>query len=190
MWFALAGINAVMMRMQLSRPENTLLGPDRSALFIIIDCLRLDQWRVIRPLLAPHFDIVEHLYSSILPTATPYARNAIFSGLYPEEIARRRPDWLSSGDEGSLNAFEDELFKDHLRELTGKDLPVHYEKVFTDENADELVGRVRGALKRKSVVTLVFNFVDLLTHGRSESAILMEVARDAKARLDLRQCRV
>jgi CheY-like chemotaxis protein len=154
---------------------------DSALLFVIIDCLRLDQWRVIRPLLAQQFDITEHLYSSILPTATPYARNAIFSGMYPEEIARKRPDWLSTPDEGSLNSFEDELFRDHLKELIGRDVPVHYEKVFTDENADELVGRVRGALKSKAIVTLVFNFVDLLTHGRSESAILMEVARDVPA---------
>jgi hypothetical protein len=143
--------------------------------------LRLDQWRVIRPLLAEQFDITEHLYCSILPTATPYARNAIFSGLYPEEIARQRPDWLATTDEGSLNSFEDELFRNHLRELLGRDVPVHYEKVFTDESSDELIGRVRSALKGKGIVTLVFNFVDLLTHGRSESAILMEVARDVPA---------
>ena len=149
-------------------------------LFVIIDCLRLDQWRVIRPLLGEQFDIVEHLYCSILPTATPYARNAIFSGSFPDEIARRRPDWLAS-DEGGLNTFEDELLRDHLRELLGRTVPVHYEKVFSDEGADELVGRVRGAFKRGAVVTLVFNFVDLLTHGRSESAILMEVARDVAA---------
>jgi CheY-like chemotaxis protein len=156
------------------------IGQD-ALLFIIIDCLRLDQWRVIRPLLAEQFDITEHLYCSILPTATPYARNAIFSGLYPEEIARARPEWLASLDEGSLNSFEDDLFRDHLRELSGRDLRVHYEKVFTDENADELIGRVRGAFKARSIITLVFNFVDLLTHGRSESAILMEVARDVPA---------
>jgi CheY-like chemotaxis protein len=150
-------------------------------LFVIIDCLRLDQWRVLRPLIAQQFDITEHLYSSILPTATPYSRNAIFSGLYPEEIARQRPEWLATPDEGSLNAFEDELFRDQMRGLLGRDVPIHYEKVFTDENADELIGRVRGALKSKAIVTLVFNFVDLLTHGRSESAILMEVARDVPA---------
>jgi hypothetical protein len=63
----------------------------------------------------------------------------------------------------------------------GRPVPVHYEKVFTDENADELLGRVRSAFKGKGIVTLVFNFVDLLTHGRSESAILMEVARDVPA---------
>jgi CheY-like chemotaxis protein len=149
-------------------------------LFIIIDCLRLDQWRMIRPLLARDFDITESLYYSILPTATPYSRNAIFSGLYPEEIAQQRPEWWET-DEGSLNSFEDDLFRRQLKKLIGKDVPVHYEKVFTDENSDDLIGRVRGALKGNQVVACVFNFVDLLTHGRSESAILMEVARDVPA---------
>jgi hypothetical protein len=131
-------------------------------------------------MLARDFDITESLYYSILPTATPYSRNAIFSGLYPEEIARQRPDWWET-DEGSLNAFEDDLFRDQLKRLTGKEVPVHYEKVFTDENAEDLITRVRGALRSNAVVAAVFNFVDLLTHGRSESAILMEVARDVPA---------
>ena len=149
-------------------------------LFVIIDCLRLDQWRVMRPMIAQQFDITESLYCSILPTATPYSRNAIFSGEYPEEVARTHPGWWET-DEGSLNAFEDELFRAQMKRLTGKDVPVHYEKVFTDENSEELLARVRGALKAHSVVAVVFNFVDLLTHGRSESAILMEVARDVQA---------
>jgi CheY-like chemotaxis protein len=150
---------------------------DGPVLFVIIDCLRLDQWRALRPLLADTFDIDEELYSSILPTATPYSRNALFSGLFPDAIAKEYPDWWGQ-DEGSLNAFEDDLFRSHIRELTGDDVPVHYEKIFTDENADELVGRVRNAFKSGGVISLVFNFVDLLTHGRSESSLLMEVARD------------
>jgi hypothetical protein len=158
-------------------PNYTAGGP---LLFVIIDCLRLDQWRVIRPMLAADFDITESLYCSILPTATPYSRNAIFSGSYPEEIARQRPEWWET-DEGSLNSFEDDLFRAQLKKLTGRDVPIHYEKVFTDENSEELIGRVRGALKANNVVAVVFNFVDLLTHGRSESAILMEVARDVPA---------
>ncbi|MGQ0560472.1 MAG: T9SS response regulator signal transducer PorX [Gemmatimonadota bacterium] len=149
-------------------------------LFVVIDCMRLDQWRVIRPLLARDFDISESLYYSILPTATPYSRNALFGGMYPDQIAQQRPDWWAT-DEGSLNAFEDELLRDQLERLTGSTVPVHYEKVFTDENADDLIARVRGALKGNQVVACVFNFVDLLTHGRSESAILMEVARDVPA---------
>jgi CheY-like chemotaxis protein len=146
-------------------------------LFMIIDCLRLDQWRAMKPLLADLFDIDEQLYSSILPTATPYARNALFSGRFPASIAEEYPEWWAR-DEGSLNAFEDDLFRAHLKKLTGRDIDVVYEKVFTDDEADELEGRVRNAFKTDAVVSLVFNFVDLLIHGRSESSLLMEVARD------------
>jgi CheY-like chemotaxis protein len=152
----------------------------RGLLFVVIDCLRLDQWRVLQPLLGRDFEVEESLYSSILPTATPYSRNAIFSGQFPDDIAAARPEWWTI-DEGSLNAFEDELLREQLLRLTGHELPVHYEKVFTDDGGDELVARVRGALRSGAVVAVVFNFVDMLTHGRSESAILMEVARDAEA---------
>jgi CheY-like chemotaxis protein len=153
---------------------------DGPLLFVVIDCLRLDQWRALRPILAPLFDIEEELYSSILPTATPYSRNALFSGQFPDEIARDHPDWWGT-EEGSLNAFEDELFHSHLKRLTGRDIPVHYEKIFSDDGAEELIARVRNALRGEGVVSLVFNFVDLLTHGRSESSLLMEVARDEPA---------
>jgi hypothetical protein len=146
-------------------------------LFVVIDCLRLDQWRMIRPMLGDAFDIEESLYASILPTATPYARNALFSGKYPDTIAAERPGWWGN-EEGSLNAFEDELLREQLRRLAGRDVPVHYEKVFSDAEGEDLVARVRGALAGDGVVAVVYNFVDLLTHGRSESAILLEVARD------------
>lgn len=151
--------------------------------FVVLDCMRLDQWRVIAPLLARYFEIEESYHYSILPTATPYARNAIFSGLFPDELARRRPDWWdSSDDEGSLNAFEDELLRDQLRYLTGRKVPVHYDKIFTDRDGEKVRSRVRSALKTPgSVLALVFNFVDLMTHGRSESPILMEVANDEAA---------
>jgi DNA-binding response OmpR family regulator len=148
-------------------------------LFVIIDCMRLDQWRMIRPMLGGLFDIDEDLYASILPTATPYSRNAIFGGEFPDRIAKRHPQWWGT-EEGSLNAFEDTLLKDQLRRLAGRDVPVHYEKVFTDAEGEDLVSRVRGAMAG-GVTAVVFNFVDLLTHGRSESTILMEVARDVPA---------
>jgi len=163
-----------------------LLGPE-PVFFVVLDCMRLDQWRVIAPLLAPHFEIEERLQFSILPTATPYARNAIFSGWFPNRIAETHPGWWDfSDDEGSLNAFEDELLKDQLKRITGREVPVHYEKVFSDREEDQVRGRIRSALKTKgTVVALVFNFVDLMTHGRSESPILMEVARDEAALRDI-----
>jgi len=159
-----------------------LLGTE-PVFFVVLDCMRLDQWRAIAPLVGKFFDIEESCHYSILPTATPYARNAIFSGLFPDQIAANRPGWWdTSGDEGSLNTFEDKLLRQQLRRLAGRDVPVHYEKVFTDRDEKQVRGRLLSALKtRGSVVAMVFNFVDLMTHGRSESPILMEVARDESA---------
>ncbi len=159
-----------------------LMGND-PVFFVVLDCMRLDQWRVISPLLGEFFDVHESYHYSILPTATPYARNAIFSGLFPDQIARARPEWWdSSDDEGSLNAHESEMLREQLRRLTGKDGPVHYEKVLSDMRSDQVRARVRtAARKRGAVIAMVFNFVDLMTHGRSESPILMEVAKDAAA---------
>lgn len=163
-----------------------LLGED-PVFFVVLDCMRLDQWRVMSPLLARYFEIEEGYHYSILPTATPYARNAIFSGQYADQIARDRPAWWNqSDDEGSLNAFEDELLEEQLRRLTGRDVPVHYEKIFSDRDSDQVRARVRRALKTPGgVVAMVFNFVDLMTHGRSESPVLMEVAKDESALRDL-----
>ena len=159
-----------------------LLGED-PVFLVVLDCMRLDQWRVIAPLIAQHFEIEESYHYSILPTATPYARNALFSGQFPDQIAEDRPSWWNrSDDEGSLNAFEDELLEAQLERLTGRKVPVHYEKIFTDREGDQVRGRVGSALKQPgSVIAMVFNFVDLMTHGRSESPILMEVAKDEAA---------
>jgi CheY-like chemotaxis protein len=160
---------------------------DEPVYFVVLDCMRLDQWRAITPLLAPYFEIEEKYHYSILPTATPYARNAIFSGQYPDDIARKNPGWWdSSDDEGSLNAFEDRLLESQLRRLTKRKVPVHYDKIFSDREGDQVRARVRSAVKTPgSVIALVFNFVDLMTHGRSESPILMEVAKDEAALRDL-----
>ena len=153
------------------------------ALFVVIDCLRLDQWEVLRELVTPLFDVEESHYYSILPTATPFARNAIFSGLFPMEIAARHPDWWGqASDEESLNTHEAELLTEQLGELVGRPVPVRYEKVFSSvEGAGDLLRRLPAHLAQDGVTALVFNFVDQLTHGRSESAILYEVARDEAA---------
>ncbi|MBI1966458.1 MAG: response regulator [Gemmatimonadetes bacterium] len=151
-------------------------------LFLLIDCLRLDQWAALRDLITPLFDVEESHYYSILPTATPFARNAIYSGLFPMEIAARHPDWWgSAADEESLNAHEAELLTEQLAELVGKPVPVRYEKIFTAADGADLLRRLPAHLAQDGVTALVFNFVDQLTHGRSESAILYEVARDADA---------
>src|SRR5438132_10283491 len=151
-------------------------------LFIVVDCLRLDQWEALRDLVTPLFDVEESHYYSILPTATPFARNAIFSGLFPMEIAARHPDWWGqASDDESLNAHEAELLTEQLRELVGAPVPVRYEKLFSSVDGGELLRRLPAHLSQDGVTALVFNFIDQLTHGRSESAILYEVARDEAA---------
>ncbi len=150
-----------------------------SVLFVVMDCMRLDQWRVLQPLLAPLFDIEVSYHFAVLPTATPYSRNSLFSGLFPGEIAARFPDLWGSGEreDESLNAHEHELLRHHLRELQ-LSMAVRYEKITSSAEADELGRRVASAVAGEGIGAFVFNFVDLLTHGRSESAILYEVARD------------
>src|SRR6266516_607232 len=159
-----------------------VLKGEGRALFVVIDCLRLDQWEVLRDLVTPLFDVEESHYYSILPTATPFARNAIFSGMFPMEIAARHPAWWGQpSDEESLNAHEGELLAEQLAELMARPVPVRYEKLFSSGEGD-LVRRLPAHLAQDGVTALVFNFVDQLTHGRSESAILYEVARDEAAR--------
>jgi len=156
-----------------------LLGDD-PVFLVVLDCMRLDQWRTILPLLNRHFEVEEKLHYSILPTATPYSRNAIFSGHFPDRIARDHPHWWDGlEEERSLNAFEDQLLAKQLRRLTGRDVSVHYDKVFSDREGDQVRARVNSAVRSGAgVVAVVFNFMDQLIHSRSESAVFLEMARD------------
>jgi hypothetical protein len=148
-------------------------------MLVVVDCLRLDQWAMLRPLIARRFDIETAHYFSILPTATPFARNAIFSGLFPAEIAARHPQWWGDvNDEASLNAHEADLLAEQLKEITGRAVPVRYEKVFTSADGEGLLKRLPAHLSQDGVTALVFNFIDQLTHGRTENSTLFEVARD------------
>jgi DNA-binding response OmpR family regulator len=158
-----------------------VLDTHRRVLLVVVDCLRLDQWAMIRPLISARFDIETAHYFSILPTATPFARNAIFSGLFPAEIKARYPQWWTDSEESSLNAHEAELLTEQLKELTGRTVAVHYEKVFTAADGDGLLKRLPAHLAQDGVTALVFNFIDQLTHGRTENSTLYEVARDTSA---------
>jgi len=151
------------------------------ALFVLVDCLRLDQWEALVPLITPFLDVETSHYFSILPTATPYSRNAIFAGLLPRDIAAAHPTWWTEDEDESLNAHEHDLLADQLARLTGGPVPTRYEKIFGGSDPDELIRRLPAMLSQDGVTALVFNFVDQLTHGRSENAILMEVAKDEAA---------
>ena len=165
----------------LPRFFRPLLVEDQSSLLIVMDCMRLDQWRAIVPLISDLFEVEETLYASVLPTATPFARNAIFSGLFPDELAERRPEWWEGGDKKGYNTFEDELFEQFIGELAGRPFRTHYEKIFSGEDGEAMLARLPGYLSDSSSTALVFGFVDMLTHGRSESKLLWEMARDTSA---------
>ena len=152
-----------------------------AALFVVVDCLRLDQWELLKDLITELFDVEVSHYYSILPTATPFSRNAIFAGLFPAEIAERHPGWWRDRDEEeSLNAHEAELLTAQLAGAAA-DMAVRYQKLSTAAEGEDMLRRLPGYLAQGGVTALVFNFVDQLTHGRGEHAILYEVARDAAA---------
>jgi DNA-binding response OmpR family regulator len=157
-----------------------LIQPGKPAAFVVVDCLRLDQWMVLEPLLTSLFDVETTHYFSILPTATPYSRNALFSGLYPAELAHQHPAWWGEREDETLNAHERELLDLQLRALRGP-TPVKYHKISSAADSDDLERHLSNALGSDGVSAFVFNFIDLLTHGRSESMILYEVARDEVA---------
>ncbi|HYM81770.1 MAG TPA: bifunctional response regulator/alkaline phosphatase family protein [Candidatus Limnocylindria bacterium] len=151
--------------------------------FIIIDCMRLDQWLTLEPLLAEHFEVKREYYCSILPTATPYSRNAIFSGLLPIELHQQHPDlWQESGkDERTKNRYERQLMDLQLARLKAvPEKPVKYMKIYDADEAHQ-VRRQINSFAGLSLVSMVFNFLDILAHGRSESEILQELAPDEAA---------
>jgi CheY-like chemotaxis protein len=159
------------------------LRAGKQVFFLVIDCMRLDQWLTVEPLIRAHFDVVLDHQMSIVPSATPYARNAIFSGLFPEEIQRLHPEFWQEGssDERSKNRYERQLLERNLQRL-GIRLasPLKYLKVY---NAEEAAHVRRNVVTYQSVplVAIVFNFLDMLTHGRSESDLLRELAPDESA---------
>lgn len=164
-------------------PEYVLpqLG-DRPVLFFVIDCMRHDQWLEFEKLLYPHFQLDKTFYYSILPTATPYSRNAIFSGLLPRDIARRYPDLWAEGedDEHSRNRNEEGFLQDLLQRRHVGDVRMRYEKLIGKEDGRTFAQNVTDYLQ-SDLSAIVVNFVDILAHSRSDSDVLKELAPDERA---------
>jgi hypothetical protein len=154
-----------------------------SVFLFVIDCLRLDQWLVIEPLVADYFTIRKSFYFGILPTATPYARNAIFSGLFPIDLEKRFPELWQAGDddESSRNRHEHQLLERLLgrKRLQLKPEP-KYVKILDAEFGRQIEGNILSYTKSK-LTAVVVNFVDMLAHGRSDSRLLKEIAPDEAA---------
>lgn len=146
--------------------------------FILIDNLRFDQWKAIQPVFSESFRILEEdSFYSILPTATQYARNAIFSGMLPVDIEKSFPQqWRNDEDEGGKNLFEEDFFRAQLKRLK-KDMRFSYTKVLHHTDGQGLVNNIHNLLNNDMNI-IVYNFVDMLSHARTEMEVLKELASD------------
>jgi len=164
---------------ELVVPE--IMKKDKPILFVVIDNLRYDQWKVFESEVANYYKLEKEVpYYAILPTATQYARNAIFSGLMPLEMEKQFPQyWKNDPEEGGKNLYEAEFLSAQLKRL-GLNLKEDYFKITNLASGKKLVENFKG-LKDNDLVTVVYNFVDMLSHAKTEMDVVKELASDDKA---------
>ncbi|GAH03135.1 unnamed protein product, partial [marine sediment metagenome] len=155
-----------------------LLKKGKKVVFILLDCMRLDQWNALEKLIQSYYRIENHHYFSILPTATPYSRNAIFSGLFPSDMARFYPEYWGQWGEGSQNRYEKELLIELLkREGIRLARPPQFFKILNLSESARLPSITKSWYKIPFAV-IVVNFIDILLHTRSELDVLKEMMYD------------
>jgi DNA-binding response OmpR family regulator len=152
-----------------------------STFVLMIDNLRFDQWKVIEPMVTDYFKVdTEEIYCSILPTATQYARNAFFAGLMPSEIEKRYPNlWMNDEEEGLKNQHEEEFLNEQLKRL-GKAVKTSYNKITNIAAGKKLADNIPNLMQNKLNV-IVYNFVDMLSHARTDMEVIRELADDEPA---------
>lgn len=150
-------------------------------LLIVVDNLRYDQWKVLEPAIATVYKKAsEELFCSILPTATQYARNAIFSGLMPSDMEKIHPDlWLNDTDEGGKNMKEEEFFAAQLKRLN-LDIKWNYHKISSLKQGTKLAESIR-SYQNHDLTIIVYNFVDMLSHAKTEMEVIKELASNDKS---------
>ncbi|MFD2550920.1 PglZ domain-containing protein [Bizionia sediminis] len=165
---------------EISRQQPTLL--------VVIDNLRYDQWKAFEPIVNTYYKKQkEDAFFSILPTATQYARNAIFSGLMPADMEKLHPDlWKNDTDDGGKNLYENEFLEAQLKRLGRQDLKTKYYKVTNLKNGKQLVDNFK-TLKEYDLTVVVYNFVDMLSHSKTEMDVVKELASNDKAYRSLTQ---
>ena len=163
-----------------------LLDQKEKVALVVIDNFRYDQWLAIQPILSEFFTVqADELYTSILPTATQYARNAIFAGLMPEDIRTMYPQyWVEEGDEETKNQYEKELIAEQIQRFRRKD-NFDYYKVNESDFCEKVMHKVRNS--QHSLMVVVLNFIDMLSHSRTESKMMRELCADEAAYRSLTQ---
>ena len=164
---------------ELVVPE--LVKKDKPILFVVIDNLRYDQWKSMESTINNYYKLDKEIpYYASLPTATQYARNSIFSGLTPLEMEKQFPQyWKNDVDEGGKNLFEAEFLTAHLKRL-GLNIKQDYFKITNLAGGKKLAENFK-SLKDNNLVTVVYNFVDMLSHAKTEMDVVKELASDDKA---------
>jgi DNA-binding response OmpR family regulator len=157
------------------------IQPNTKTLVLVIDNLRYDHWISIRPLLNDYYTIQdESLYCSILPTSTQYARNALFAGLMPLEISKIYPDlWINDEENEQKNQYEESLFISQLKRL-GYTEKIYFEKITAINPGKKVIDKIHNILQHQLSV-IVYNFVDTLSHARTEMQMIKELANDEAA---------
>ncbi len=158
-----------------------MVGKNQKIFFLLIDNLRYDQWKTIEPLISNYFRVEsDDLYYSILPTTTQYARNSLFSGMMPLEIRNRFPKyWVDEQDEGTKNQFESELLGEQFKRY-GKQVKYSYNKILNHDAGKKLLENIANLMQYDFNV-IVYNFVDMLSHARTEMEIIRELADNESA---------
>lgn len=161
------------------------LDNGEKVLLLIIDNLRFDQWRIIREMISGQWRVEqEELYCAILPTVTQYARNALFAGLMPLEIQKLHPDlWVSEHDDEGKNLYEADLLRQNIKRL-GKKYKFQYYKGATLEGTPLANGDLKTEFENDLTI-LIYNFVDMLSHSRTDMQIMKQLANDSNAYLSL-----
>lgn len=154
---------------------------DKPILFVVIDNLRLDQWKIFESIVFNHYKVEKEAnYYSILPTATQYARNAIFSGLLPLEMEKKFPQyWKNDTEDGGKNLHEADFLNEQLKRL-GLNIKSEYYKITNLRDGKKLVDNFK-ACKNNDLTTVVYNFVDMLSHAKTEMDVVKELASNDKA---------
>ena len=154
------------------------LGKGKPVFFLVIDNLRYDQWLILKPFVLEYFNLhEENSYYSILPTTTAYARNAIFSGMMPLDMAKKKPDlWVGEDVDGGKNNNEDKFLADQLKR-EGLNIKWNYQKIIHTNQGKNLVDSIN-SLMGNDLNVIVYNFVDMLSHARTDMAMIKDLAPD------------
>lgn len=185
-WFDGSGVRPMLSPDVMKQTVFPLLDQGKKVFFVVIDNFRYDQWLVLRPMLEEYFTTdTEQVYTSILPTATQYARNAIFSGLLPNDIRKMFPHlWIEEIDDEGKNIYEEQLLQTQLDRFRRRDTFTFF-KINESDFCERVIRQLKGVQTPLNIA--VVNFIDMLSHSKTDSKMMRELCQDEAAYRSLTQ---